>query len=441
MKGATDVAVIGAGPYGLSLAAHLRARRIDFRVIGTPMQTWRTHMPHGMHLKSDGFASNLYDPDRAFPLSRFCAERNLPYADLGLPVPLDMFCAYGLAFQKRFVPQLETKILASLRRLPGRFMLTLANGEVFAARKVVLALGIDYFRHVPPELAALPPELCTHAAAHAALGRFRNRRVLVIGAGASAVDLAVLLHEAGADVQLVARRREIDIHTKLQLPRPLWERLRFPVSGIGPSWRSRFFTDAPLLFHCLPEEKRLGIVSRYLGPAAGWFMRERFANVRAATGCRLAGATVERGRTRVECMGPDGAARSFSADHVIAATGYRVDLRRIPVLSDELRAALRTVEHTPILSARYESSVPGLYFIGPASANAFGPAMRFAFGARTTAPWVARAVARSLRRRLFPAFAGRGGQPQPEHGLAGRGADEFHIAAVGPKNLLRDRKP
>lgn len=441
MKGATDVAVIGAGPYGLSLAAYLRGRGIDFRAIGLPMQTWRQNMPQGMHLKSDGFASSLYDPDGALPLGRYCAERNLPYADLGLPVPLETFSDYGLEFQRRFVPQLEEKILESLRRQPDRFVLKLTNGEVFAARRVVLALGIDYFRYAPSELSDLPAELCSHAAAHSALGGFSGREVLVIGAGSSAVDLSVLLQEAGAQVQLLARRREIPIHSKLELPRPLWERLRNPISGIGPSWRSRFFTDAPVLFHRLPERKRLHIVRHYLGPAAGWFMRDRFAGVPAATGYRLAAASAEQGRARVDAIGPDGAERRFTADHVIAATGYRVDLRRLPVLSDDLRAALRTVEHTPVLSAHYESSVPGLYFIGPVSANAFGPAMRFAFGARTTAPRVARALARSLRRRVFPAFGGGTGKPEAEHGFAGRRADELHVAAVRPKDLLRDRKP
>ena len=90
-----DIAVIGAGPYGLSIAAHLTAAGLSFRSFGTPMETWRQQMPRGMKLKSEGFASNLYDPTDSFRLKDYCAEQGLDYADIGLPVPVDVFCRYG----------------------------------------------------------------------------------------------------------------------------------------------------------------------------------------------------------------------------------------------------------------------------------------------------------------------------------------------------------
>src|SRR5690348_15453301 len=112
----TDVAIIGAGPYGLSLAAHLGASKISFRIFGKPMSTWLHQMPEGMHLKSEGFASTLYDPEGQFTLRQYCQQAGLAYADVAFPVPLSTFTSYGLEFQRRMVPNLEQQNVVSLRR-------------------------------------------------------------------------------------------------------------------------------------------------------------------------------------------------------------------------------------------------------------------------------------------------------------------------------------
>src|ERR1041385_5721268 len=90
MKNTCDVAIIGAGPHGLSLAAHLAARGIDFRVFGKPLNTWAEHMPKNMVLKSDGFVSNLSAPAANSTLKAWCGGNNVPYADEGLPLSLDV---------------------------------------------------------------------------------------------------------------------------------------------------------------------------------------------------------------------------------------------------------------------------------------------------------------------------------------------------------------
>ena len=406
MSATTDVAVIGAGPYGLSVAAHLKALGVEHRIIGRPMNTWLNEMPKGMSLKSDGFASNLSDREGRFTLGRYCAEEGIGYADLGLPVKLETFCGYGLAFQRRCVPHLENRMLTSIDRCGQGFMLTLDDGETFTARRVVLALGISYFSHLPRELAHLSPEFVTHASVHSDPERMRGRDVVVIGAGASAIDLSALLHEAGANVQLAARRPVLDIHTRTEFPRPLIERLQAPLSGIGPSWRSWWYCNAPVLFHLLPEETRLRVVRTHLGPAAGWFMRDRvIGKVPLILGYRPQTAEVVDGRVQLHLVARDGSRRRVDTEHVICATGYRVDLRRVAPLTEALRAQLRAVEHTPVLSSHFQSSVPGLYFIGPAAANSFGPLMRFAFGATYTARRVANHLARPKVRRRTPSAA------------------------------------
>ena len=398
MSAATDVAVIGAGPYGLSTAAHLRAANVDCRVVGHPMQTWRTQMPKGMCLKSEGFASNLYDPKARLTLGRYCAETGVEYADVGLPVRLDTFIEYGLTFQQRFVPHLEAKTLVRLERDGEGFRLLLDDGDAFKARRVVLAVGITNFRHMPEEVAHLPAELATHAAEHNDPAQFRGREVIVVGAGASATELAVLLHEAGAKVQLVARRPHIEIHTKMRLPRPFLDRIRAPMTGIGPAWRSVFYTQAPLLFYHLPAEKRLHTVRTYLGPAGSNYIRDRFfGKFPQLSGLASWQARREGDRVRLQLHMRDGSARELSAEHVICATGYKPDLRRLAFLDNPLRAQIRSLEETPLLSTTFESSVPGLYFIGVTAANCFGPVLRFAFGAGFAAPRLARHLIREVR--------------------------------------------
>lgn len=396
MAGAIDVVIIGAGPYGLSIAAHLAKLGVDHRIIGAPMFNWLHHMPKGMMLKSEGFASNLYDPEGLFPLQRYCVEHGIEYADLGIPTPLEVFVAYSLAFQRQFAPGVESKALALLEQLPDRFLLLLDNGEELTARCVVIATGISHFHYVPDELAHLPTEFLTHSSKHSNLERFRGRNVTIVGAGASAIDLATLLHEGGADVMLVARNPRIEIDTKMRLPRPLLERIRRPISGAGFSWRSRVYSEAPQFVHLMPERLRLRIVKRHLGPAGGYFIRERFSRVPHLSGYRVRHAKIVNGLAQLTLDSSDGSTREIATEHIIAATGFRVDLRRLPFVSSAILARLKSVQHTPVLSSYFQSSIPGLYFVGPASANSFGPVMRFAYGAKFTAPRIARALARTL---------------------------------------------
>ena len=399
-----DTAIIGAGPYGLSIAAHLRHRGIPFRIFGRPMDSWLQHMPKGMMLKSDGFASDIYDPERAFTLRQYCAERGIEYADAGLPVHLDTFGAYGLAFRDRMVPELEEKLVTSVDRVPGGFVLRLEDGETFQARRVVLAIGITHFEYIPENLVHLPPEFVSHSARHREVEPFRGRSVVVIGGGASALDLAGLLREAGADVQLVTRRSELKFHSQpTGKPRSWWQQIRHPQSGLGPGMRSRFFADAPGVFFYLPEKLRLEIVRKTLGPSGGWFIRDKvIGKLPVHLGCTLQGAEVRNGRVHFTVQGADGSKQEFVTEHVIAATGYRVDLERLMFLNPEIRSQVKTVNGSPVLKSSFESSVPGLYFAGVAAANSFGPVMRFAFGAGFAARTVAAALAKSASRETVP---------------------------------------
>lgn len=393
-----DLAIIGAGPYGLSIAAHLARTGLTFRIFGSPMQVWRKHMPKGMHLKSEGFASNLYDPDSVFTLRDYCEEKHLPYSDIGSPVPLETFVAYGLEFQNRFVPMLEETEITGVHRIDAGFELRTADGQTLKARRVVVATGITSSGYLPPFLAGLPREFVTHSSEHHDLNHFSGKTVAVLGAGASALDIAALLHEAGARVELTARRAQISFHTLIKEPRPLWQRLRNPRSGLGIGLRSRLCTDLPLLFHMMPREFRLRVVRNHLGPAPGWFIRDRVAGrFPMHLGATIESARVEGGMVHLKMLEKDGRYSEMIADHLIAATGYRVFVSKLSFLSESLRGKIQTVEDAPILSRSFETSVKGLYMVGLASANSFGPMARFAYGAGFTARRISRHLAAQTR--------------------------------------------
>jgi thioredoxin reductase len=402
-----DTVVIGAGPYGLSVAAHLKARGVRFRIFGRAMDSWISHMPAGMLLKSDGFASNLSDPSGGYSLQQFCAEKGLPYHDKGRPVSREVFASYGLAFRDRKIPELEDKTITSIEPEHEGFVVGVDDGESFRTRRVVLAIGVTHFAYIPESVASLPAQYVSHSAQHSDVARLRGRKVLILGAGSSALDLAGLMHEAGVDVHLIARK-PLKFHSKSDRARPLWDTLRRPPSGLGPGWKSFFFANYPNLFHYLPEGLRIELVRRVLGPSGGAFIREKVeGKVPTLVGFTPQSARVEDGKAKLLLVDDAGAKSEVAADHVIAATGYKVNLEKLKFLSKEMRSRIKTVEGSPALSSSFESSVPGLYFVGLAAAIGFGPVMRFAFGAAFTARTVTRAVAASLEREhiTFPTKA------------------------------------
>jgi cation diffusion facilitator CzcD-associated flavoprotein CzcO len=400
MSSSPDVAIIGAGPYGLSLAAHLAAKGVSFRIFGTPMQTWRTAMLAGSHLKSEGFATDLYEPTRRFTLKAYCAQHGLPYADIGVPVALETFVDYGMAFQQRYVPRLEQRDIVDVSAMPGGFTLRADDGEMITARRVVVAAGISKFRYTPDVLAALPDDFGSHSGAHSKVDHLAGRDVVIVGGGASAADLAMALLDAGASVRIVARREKMDFNGPPR-DRSLWERITAPWSGVGPSWKGRLCTDAPMLFHAMPEDFRIRVVKRFLGPAACWFTREAVEGKAEFLGGRhVTHATVQDGKVRLGLTQADGTREELTADHVIGATGYQVDLAKLAFLPAELRAAIKLCDKSPALSRQFESSVPGLYFVGVAAANSFGPVSRFAFGAGFTSARLSAHLAKKARARV-----------------------------------------
>jgi len=394
MTDQVDVAVVGAGPYGLSVAAHLSAAGVPYRHFGVPMKLWRTAMPHGMYLKSQGFASNLSDPGGAKTLEAFCTATGRRYGSYGVPVPLETFVEYGRWFSQQLSLKVEESLVTSVASDGEMFGVTIGGTERLTARAVVFAIGVEHFAHLPAPFSVLPPALCTHSSALTEPAAFTGRRVIVVGAGQSALESAALLHEAGADVQVLARRPKLAWNGEPLAPdRPLAQRVREPEAGLGSGWGTWFYSSHPDLFRHLPPTTRLYRAATALGPAGACWLRTRVeGQFPVRCGRAVTAAEPDGDRVRLT-VAADGTREQLTADHVIAGTGYRADLARLDFLGDDLRSALRALGGSAAVGRGYQSSVPGLYFVGPLVAPSFGPVMRFVYGARHAALAVTRQLA------------------------------------------------
>jgi FAD-dependent urate hydroxylase len=388
------VAVIGAGPFGLSTAAHLKARGLPVRVFGEPMVSWRDHMPAGMILKSTPAASAIDAPQPGHTLADYCDAAGVPrlVTDEDL-IPVETFIAYGEWFQQRLLPGTErVRVVSVDHREGGGFELKLDSGETFTARAVVVATGLSGLAHLPPELAVAgadgpaPTGPVSHSSQHHDLTRFAGRDLIVVGAGQSALETAALAAEAGARVRVVSRGRG-----KVDFGAAPWDQPRLrPESPFGRAWSLWVFSYYPHPYRYLPAGLRHYLVRRVLGPLGAWWLRDRFEDK----------VTVEEVERVVRTDAPDGGphltvrtlgggTRELTADHVIAATGYRVDTAAMDFLGEGLRTGLAVSRGTPKLGAGYVSSVPGLYFTGLAAAASFGPVMRFVCGTAFASPRLA----------------------------------------------------
>lgn len=397
-----DLVIVGAGPYGLSVAAHAVARGLATRVFGRPMECWRDHMPRGMFLKSEPWASNLSAPGSRFRLEQYCAPRGTD-ARHGHPIPVDVFASYGLWFARHAVPDLDERMIARVDASPEGFTVETEDGEVLRTRSVALATGVLPYLHLPEALRGLSAEHVSHSSQHSDLSRFRGTHVTVVGAGQAALETATLLAEQGTRVRVVARAPGLNWNSvPPPWERPWWQSLRAPHSALGCGWRNWFYAQRPGAFRRLPDRTRERIGAHALGPAGAWWVRDRFGT--DAIDVRMGSTVVEAGpasgRLAVRTVGPAADVADFETDHIIAATGFRASRERMTVLAPRVRNMLAPrPDDAPRVGSGFASAYPGLFLAGLVTASAFGPAMRFVHGATYTAPALVDGVERHLKLR------------------------------------------
>jgi FAD-dependent urate hydroxylase len=387
------VAIIGAGPYGLSSAAYLRAAGIETRVFGDPMAFWENQMPAGMCLRSNWGASHIADPTQALTLDEYCRQKG---NHISKPIPLDRFVDYGHWYQGQAVPNLERRYVRSIEIAPRGFKLALVDGEEFVASRVVVATGIGVFTARPKEFDKVPAALASHTSEHNDLRKFKGQRVVVIGAGQSALESAALFKETGIQVEVIARAKALNwvgLHAKLH-HLGLISKMLYSSRDVGPAGISRLVA-MPLVFRRFPRAFQNRTAYRAIRPAgAGWLI-PRLTNVPITLGRRVVSATTSGSQLRLKL--DDGTERLV--DHALLATGFRVDVSKYPFLSESIVRQLSVINGYPILKRGLESSIPGLHFAGKPAAWSFGPLLGFVSGAEFASTELARSIVGKTSRR------------------------------------------
>ena len=369
----TDVLIVGAGPYGLALAAQARHLGLDHVVLGQPMGFWRANMPAGMYLRS-GCDWHL-DPVGVDTMAAYLAEQGLTPAETE-PISRDRYLAYTAWFQRRKgIAPVEDTVVGLDRSADGGFHAALAGGGTIAARRVVLALGFGAFEYVPADLATLlPPERFGHTRDEVALGAHRGQRCLILGGRQSAYEWAALLREAGAE----------EVHIVHRHPSPAFAEADW--SWVTPLMDT--MEEEPGWYRALPPVEQEAIVRQlfaegrlkiepWLRPRVLRDGIHRWPSIRLAS-CRETAA----GDLAVAL--DDGT--RLVVDHVILATGYRVRMDRVPFLATgNVLPGLAQRDGYPVLSDHFETSVPGLFVTSMPAVRDFGPFFAFTVAVRAAA--------------------------------------------------------
>lgn len=372
--------IIGAGPYGLSVAAHLMAAGIETRAFGDVMSFWRGHMPAGMKLRSQWRASHFSAPGGRYSLNEFVTAGGLKFEE---PIPLEDFIRYGEWFQRQAVPNLDSRKVSRVDRAGEHFRVILEDGETFESQRVVIAAGLANQAFVPREFQQVSRELVGHTANDVDLGRFQGRRVAVIGRGQSAMESAVLLAEAGAEVEVICRgavnwlgRENAGMDGGRSALRGMVKRLRAP-GGVGP-FPLDWIAEMPGLLRSWPNGWRSRLSQRCLRPAAAGWLMPRMGGVRVNAGRAVTGVREQGRELQLHLNG----GTRMTVDYVLLATGYRLDIAAPGILSRSLldRVRLHPGAGCPVLGRNFESSVSGLHFAGSAAVPSYGPKMRFVAG-------------------------------------------------------------
>jgi FAD-dependent urate hydroxylase len=394
-RDALAVAIVGAGPYGLAAAAHMRAANVPIRIFGDALSFWRGNMPAGMKLRSPWAGTHIAEPRGRFLLDDYYRQAGMKVSKL---LPVKNFIDYGLWFQRHVAPDLDTRAVTRVEALDTGFRLVLEDGDTFFARRVLMATGLLGHEYRPAQFDALPRALVSHSCEHTDSKRYHGKRVAVIGRGQSACESAALLHEAGADVEIICRGDLVwnadpgQRSTLRKAVRAMLGNMLIPPSQVGP-FPYNWLNEAPGLIHHMTEAARDRLNERSLRATAILWLRPRLKGVPVDQSRSILAARKDGDGVALTL---DNATKRF--DHVLMATGFRIDVDKMSMIEPRLREKIVRHDGLPVLNGGFESSVRVLHFVGAAAVASFGPLLRFIAGAGFAARRVTRAALRDAAR-------------------------------------------
>jgi FAD-dependent urate hydroxylase len=362
MVGMLDVIIIGSGPFGISIAAHAVASKLEYKLFGYPMDFWKNQMPQDMFIRTPHEFVSFSDSKEELTIQHFSEETG---TELVTPLPRPIFVEYANWFARKagieFTPNLITKVTQK----DGYYEVTADTGVSYDTKNIIVATGVEHYKHLPSFLNNFPAHLVSHTSGYTSFAQFKGKKVVVLGSGQSAWEAAGLLHRDGADVELVYRKEAANY--------------------AGSRENEIALRDVGDIFYQLPlEEKKQG-----WGQSAGsvaHFLKPYVEGIVPQNGSVAIEKVEQVNDEEIRLVLSNGTEKIVN--HIIAATGFHINLDKVPFFDADLLTGIEREEgyaQFPMLNESFESSLPGLYFAGPLSSHSHGPTFRFILGLRKTA--------------------------------------------------------
>jgi thioredoxin reductase len=364
------------------MAAYAKHLGIEYLILGKPMDFWKANMPAGMYLRS---ACDWHlDPAEVHTIEKFLETQGLRPTDAE-PLSLDFYLRYAQWFQEQKEIDAVPMLVQKLDWEPSEefpFCATLENGEAITAKYAVIAVGFKYFKYLPRELTErLPAGRRTHTCDLVDFTNLKRKRVLILGGRQSAFEWAALVSEAGA----------AEVHVSHRHDSP-----RFAASDWA--WASPLvdaMAESPSWFRSLPQEQK-DAISHHMW-AEGRLKVEPWLKPRVVKDT----IKLWPGTQVVKCdelPGGDVAVKlddgqTLIVDHIILATGYKVEIGQVPFLAQgNILGKLNIEDGFPVLDEHFQTNLPGLFVTSMAATQDFGPFFAFTISVRTSAKLIGSAI-------------------------------------------------